>query len=204
VEFFGEIDENADFAELRRRLKGPVVFHLAEVRRINSCGVREWVNPSAICRRPATFHACWLSIQPNSTQSRQRSLVHAPTCACSHGGGWWGRDGGEIEHRPRFRPRCGADAFDDLPERTCRSGRGEAVDEARAGQSPRGRGRRGLIDGTAMLHYNRAYERDRRPAASRRVCRRALRRVRARGPACVSCGAHRTGRRRVDEVAAAG
>jgi hypothetical protein len=44
VEFFGEIDENADFAELRRRLKGQVVFHLAEVRRINSCGVREWVN----------------------------------------------------------------------------------------------------------------------------------------------------------------
>ena len=44
VEFFGEIDENADFAELRRRLKGAVVYHLAEVRRINSCGVREWVN----------------------------------------------------------------------------------------------------------------------------------------------------------------
>ncbi len=44
VEFTGEIDENADFAELRRRLKGPVVFQLREVRRINSCGVREWVN----------------------------------------------------------------------------------------------------------------------------------------------------------------
>jgi anti-anti-sigma regulatory factor len=44
VEFFGEIDENADFAELKRRLKGNVVFHLADVRRINSCGVREWVN----------------------------------------------------------------------------------------------------------------------------------------------------------------
>ena len=44
VEFFGEIDENADFAELRRRLHGQVVFHLGEVRRINSCGVREWVN----------------------------------------------------------------------------------------------------------------------------------------------------------------
>jgi hypothetical protein len=44
VEFFGEIDENADFAELKRRLRGTVVFHLGEVRRINSCGVREWVN----------------------------------------------------------------------------------------------------------------------------------------------------------------
>jgi hypothetical protein len=44
VEFVGEIDENADFAELRRKLRGPVAFQLAEVRRINSCGVREWVN----------------------------------------------------------------------------------------------------------------------------------------------------------------
>ena len=44
VDFFGEIDENADFSDLRRHLKGSVVFHLAEVRRINSCGVREWVN----------------------------------------------------------------------------------------------------------------------------------------------------------------
>jgi len=44
VEFVGEIDENADFVELRRRLHGKVSFQLAEVRRINSCGVREWVN----------------------------------------------------------------------------------------------------------------------------------------------------------------
>jgi anti-anti-sigma regulatory factor len=44
VEFVGEIDENADFAELRRKLSGQVVFQLAEVRRINSAGVREWVN----------------------------------------------------------------------------------------------------------------------------------------------------------------
>jgi DNA-directed RNA polymerase subunit RPC12/RpoP len=44
VEFLGEIDENAEFAELRRRLRGSVIFHMADVRRINSCGVREWVN----------------------------------------------------------------------------------------------------------------------------------------------------------------
>src|SRR5690606_19170358 len=44
VEFTGEIDENADFSELRRQLKGAVVFKLGEIRRINSCGVREWVN----------------------------------------------------------------------------------------------------------------------------------------------------------------
>ena len=44
VEFAGEIDENTDFSELRDRLQGRVVFHLQQVRRINSCGVREWVN----------------------------------------------------------------------------------------------------------------------------------------------------------------
>src|SRR6187401_1321404 len=44
VEFTGEIDENADFSELRRQLRGAVVFRLSDVRRINSCGVREWVN----------------------------------------------------------------------------------------------------------------------------------------------------------------
>lgn len=43
VELSGELDENADFAELRRRLGGAVVFHLAGIGRINSCGVREWV-----------------------------------------------------------------------------------------------------------------------------------------------------------------
>ncbi len=44
VEFVGEIDEYVDFAELRRKLSGHVVFHLGEVSRINSAGVREWVN----------------------------------------------------------------------------------------------------------------------------------------------------------------
>jgi len=44
VEFLGEIDERADFTEMRSRLKGRVVFHLAGLRRINSFGVREWVN----------------------------------------------------------------------------------------------------------------------------------------------------------------
>jgi hypothetical protein len=44
VEFAGEIDENADFSELRNRLRDSVAFQLADVRRINSCGVREWVN----------------------------------------------------------------------------------------------------------------------------------------------------------------
>jgi hypothetical protein len=44
VEFAGEIDENADFSTLKRELRGDVEFQLAGITRVNSCGVREWVN----------------------------------------------------------------------------------------------------------------------------------------------------------------
>ncbi len=44
VEFSGDIDENSDFSELGRKLKGQVTFELAGVRRINSFGVREWID----------------------------------------------------------------------------------------------------------------------------------------------------------------
>ena len=40
----GEIDENADFSELRTQLRGNVELSLEGITRINSCGVREWVN----------------------------------------------------------------------------------------------------------------------------------------------------------------
>jgi hypothetical protein len=44
VELRGEIDENADFSDLARALSGDVELRLDGVTRINSCGVREWVN----------------------------------------------------------------------------------------------------------------------------------------------------------------
>jgi len=44
VEFAGEIDEEADFSELRRQLRGSVVFRLQGISHINSCGVREWIH----------------------------------------------------------------------------------------------------------------------------------------------------------------
>lgn len=43
VEMGGDLDENASFVELAGQLSGRVVFDLAQVRRINSCGAREWV-----------------------------------------------------------------------------------------------------------------------------------------------------------------
>src|SRR5215467_3767738 len=44
VEFIGELDDKAEFAELARRLKGHVVFQLGKIRRIGAGGIREWVN----------------------------------------------------------------------------------------------------------------------------------------------------------------
>ncbi len=134
VEFFGEIDENADFAELRRRLKGAVVFHLAEVRRINSCGVREWVNfvrdlPNV---SDLTFTHCSPAIvtQLNMIynfrgRAKVRSFYAPYICeACGH------EDeklidvqsqfpSGPTEEVPEFRcEQCGElMEFDDLPER---------------------------------------------------------------------------------------
>jgi len=40
----GEINENADLLELRRQLRGDVELDLENITRVNSCGVREWVN----------------------------------------------------------------------------------------------------------------------------------------------------------------
>jgi hypothetical protein len=44
VELVGDLNENTDLRPLRDQLKGDVVFHLAEVRRVNSSGTREWIN----------------------------------------------------------------------------------------------------------------------------------------------------------------
>jgi hypothetical protein len=46
VAFNGAVDEDANFAPLLERLKqkGKVRFDLSGIARINSCGVREWVN----------------------------------------------------------------------------------------------------------------------------------------------------------------
>ena len=43
-ELAGEIDEHADFTPLLARMSGHVVFDLARLRRINSQGVRAWID----------------------------------------------------------------------------------------------------------------------------------------------------------------
>jgi hypothetical protein len=44
VGLVGDVDENARLMEIVPVLRGPVVINLRSVRRINSAGVREWVN----------------------------------------------------------------------------------------------------------------------------------------------------------------
>ena len=60
VSFVGVIDETADFTDLTLQLHGTVVFELEKVRRLNSAGVRQWVN--FVCHLPAvedlTFCHC--------------------------------------------------------------------------------------------------------------------------------------------------
>jgi hypothetical protein len=43
VELFGDFDETADLRELASALHGPVAIDLGGIRRINSAGVREWI-----------------------------------------------------------------------------------------------------------------------------------------------------------------
>ncbi len=134
VEFFGEIDENADFAELKQRLRGPMVFDLARVRRINSCGVREWVNfvrDLAGLAAPLTFIACSPAIvtQLNMIynfrgQAKVTSFLAPYVCAaCEHEEEMLLDVGAHFPGRSREPPgfrctRCsGTMEFDDLPER---------------------------------------------------------------------------------------
>lgn len=43
VELHGDLDENADFGDLRDRLRGDIAIDLSGIRRIRSAGIREWL-----------------------------------------------------------------------------------------------------------------------------------------------------------------
>lgn len=44
VELYGDIDDGVEFGELASQLSGVVVLQLGEVGRLNSVGVREWID----------------------------------------------------------------------------------------------------------------------------------------------------------------
>lgn len=130
VAFTGEIDEHADFTPLRSQLRGAVELDLGEIRRINSCGVREWVNfvrdlPEASA---LTFTACstafvtQLNMIYNFRGPARIRSFHAPyTCdVCGHDEDLLIEVGpdSKVELPTPSCPRCGdVMQFDDIPER---------------------------------------------------------------------------------------
>ena len=130
----GEIDENADFSELRSQLVGNVELSLEGITRINSCGVREWVN---FVRGLDAVRTLWFArcsppvvLQLNTIynfrgQARVISFLAPYVCEACHTDEYKLLDVAEhFADRghlavPVFRcPRCsGVMMFDELPER---------------------------------------------------------------------------------------
>jgi len=139
VTFSGEVDENADFGELTDRLAAEqrprLVFELGDVRRINSCGVREWVNfVRELGTRGASdvsFVACSPAIVTQLNMiynfrgpAKVRSFLAPYVCsACDHETEKLLEVATHFPGRTRRPPdfvceRCAAPLeFDDLPER---------------------------------------------------------------------------------------
>ena len=129
----GEIDENADFSELKHLLRGEVELVLEGVTRINSCGVREWVN---FVRGLDAVRTLWFArcsppvvLQLNTIynfrgRARVTSFMAPYVCEACHGDEYKLLDVAEHfpdrrAHVPAFRcRRCGGVmVFDELPER---------------------------------------------------------------------------------------
>jgi hypothetical protein len=133
VELRGEIDENADFSELRLTLRGNVELGLEGITRINSCGVREWVN---FVRDLQGVRHLWFArcsppvvLQLNTIynfrgRARVSSFMAPYVCEACHSDEYKLLDVAEHfpdrrAHVPAFRcRRCGGVmVFDELPER---------------------------------------------------------------------------------------
>ena len=133
VELRGEIDENADFSELHQQLHGNVELGLEGITRINSCGVREWVNFVRGLHdvRQLSFARCSppVVLQLNTIynfrgRARVRSFMAPYVCEACHSDEYKLLDVAEHfpdrrAHVPAFRcRRCGGVmVFDELPER---------------------------------------------------------------------------------------
>ena len=132
----GEIDENADFSELRATLRGNVELSLEGITRINSCGVREWVN---FVRELEGVRALWFArcsppvvLQLNTIynfrgRARVSSFMAPYVCEACHGDEYkllvvddhFPERASKPPSVPAFRcRRCGGVmVFDELPER---------------------------------------------------------------------------------------
>src|SRR4051812_27782907 len=113
----GEIDENADFSELRSQLRGNVELSLEGITRINSCGVREWVN---FVRGLSDVRALWFArcsppvvLQLNTIynfrgRARVSSFMAPYVCEACHG--------------DEYKLLDVAEHFPDLARRSARTG----------------------------------------------------------------------------------
>jgi hypothetical protein len=132
VQLRGEINENADFTELGRQLRGDVTLLLDGITRINSCGVREWVNfvrdlnveSLVFARCSPTVVAQLNAIYNFRGVARVESFLAPYICETCHVDEYKLLQTEEHfpddrRHMPAFRcARCGGVmTFDDLPER---------------------------------------------------------------------------------------
>jgi hypothetical protein len=132
VQLRGEINENADFTELGRQLHGDVTLLLDGITRINSCGVREWVNfvrdlrvESLVFARCSPTVVSQLNAIYNFRGDAEVESFLAPyVCETCHVDEYKLLDMAEHfpdeeRHVPAFRcARCGGImTFDELPER---------------------------------------------------------------------------------------
>jgi hypothetical protein len=133
VQLRGEINENADFTELGRQLRGDVTLLLDGITRINSCGVREWVNfvrdlnvDSLVFARCSPTVVTQLNAIYNFRGAAQVESFLAPyVCETCHVDEYKllltveHFPDAHMRHVPAFRcARCGGVmTFDELPER---------------------------------------------------------------------------------------
>lgn len=132
VELIGDIDEETDFSELKKRLKGSVVLNTSKVRVIRSGGARPWVDflrelPMVTDLQLAECSLALVSYLMVLTGFRGTGKIasfYAPyrckSCGrtdpkvvdCSIGGGY-------AQHRfPDMRCTCGKEMeLNDVPER---------------------------------------------------------------------------------------
>ena len=134
VQLKGEINENADLTDLGRQLHGEVMLNLEGVTRINSCGVREWVNlmrdldgvDSLVFDRCSSAVVAQLNAIYNFRGSARVKSFYAPyVCETCHVDEYkllevsdhFAESAGM--RVPAFQcPRCGGGMmFDELPER---------------------------------------------------------------------------------------
>lgn len=131
IELAGEVTEDSDFRPLLEVTQPTIVLDLADVRRINSCGVREWigfVNTLSSTGRTVVMERCSVAIvhqlnmimnfRGNAEVVSVFAAYFCAKCGVEHSRliDLRGEAKAELE-QPLPCPTCGAAMeFDDLPD----------------------------------------------------------------------------------------